>query len=387
MSGPTALPPDKGKTMADKIRVVSTWTEELEETTSRWFRLPAYFAKKEFDLSGFRSCAGLVPLVRRHVADDQKETYSFAAQLSFRNGHDDFASDFERGRIIKTFGGKTFFAVEEEEIWEPEKRLYLSGLPAHAELEDIKESLDEYVNFTAATRKIFHLTNDEFSGQIMLILAGFKKVPPRRVYLKSGKLKGLGFTVTARGHKKETPKAKQNKPCFCCKSFDHLVKDCPKKKGMRFRWKCTQCGFATIKCYEGSCKINVMMNNLEEFCDNNFKSIPATRAHENERSLFTEKRYMTKKRLQERVELLQQKLVNDEQKNQPALTFVFEMEIRALLRYFEETLRQVRPENGCTIGSKSLSLLEEGLEHLGERVERYTELITKEEDEDYVMPT
>ena len=84
---------------------------------------------------------------------------------------------------------------------------------------------------------------------------------------------------------------------------------------------------------------------------------------------------------------MQQKLVNDEQKNQPALTFVFEMEIRALLRYFEETLRQVRPENGCTIGSKSLSLLEEGLEHLGERVERYTELITKEEDEDYVMPT
>ena len=142
MSEPTALPPDKGKTMADKIREVSTWTENLEETTSRWFRLPAFFAKKEFDLSSFGSCAGLVPLVRRHVAEDQKETYLFAAQLSFRNGHKDFESDFERGRLLKTFGGKTFFAVDEEEIWEPEKRVYLSGLPAHAELEDIKATFD-----------------------------------------------------------------------------------------------------------------------------------------------------------------------------------------------------------------------------------------------------
>ena len=337
MSKPTTDPPDKGKkNMADMLRQNSTWKDELEAFESRWFRLPMFLAMKDFDLSGFTSCGGIVPLARRLVADDGKEIYRFAAQLLFRKNHADFDVDFEKSQMLKGTNGKVYHAVDEDEVWEPEKRVYLTGLPASASLDDVKETLSEYVTFSPATRKIFHLTDDMYSGQIMLVVASFVKVPPTRLYLTKGKLKGLGFTVVARGYKKSTPKGKSKKPCFCCQSLDHQVKDCPTKKSMKFTWRCVECNFSTLGCFDGQCQRKYMVNKIDEASTLALSHYPATRVHDNQRLQITSRLKDLRQTFDHKFTVLQRRLLADKKFNSDRDS-VAEGYARALKRYVDRS--------------------------------------------------
>ena len=197
------MPPQKGKTAAGLLRRTSTWTTSMDGVSARWFRLPRRMTQKDFDISNFTSLIGCVPLTRQDgEAKNGKITVMYGLQMLFGIGHPSFETDFERAKSLKTISGQTINAVEKTDLWAIEKRLYLSDLPFDVELHDLLQSLAEFVDFPADVKKIFHLTNGNFSGQVMLKVAKFKLVPPPRVRLISGFHEKVIFSVFAKKERK-----------------------------------------------------------------------------------------------------------------------------------------------------------------------------------------
>ena len=268
--------PGRGKKMADLLRRNSTWASNLEETASRWYRLPTYMTEKNFDLSSLKSCIGVIPLARK--ASIGSEKFYYAAQLLFQKSHEKFDADYVSAVNITTKNGKVFHATDAATVWDPEQRLYLSGLPKGVELADLRTSLMEYAEFAPSTAMIYHLSDKMYSGRVMLIVKKILKVPAKRLPILAGPHENVCFSVIAKGYADITPKDKTTKPCFCCKSTDHEVKNCPTKKSMTFSWKCADCGFRTLKCYEGNCAFDRMVLDLEGMKDKAISSQPSTRA-------------------------------------------------------------------------------------------------------------
>ena len=321
--------PTKGKRMADLLRKNSSWASNLEDTTSsRWYRLSAFLAERHFKISHFKSCIGFVPLTRRWTSDAGVEKFSYAAQLLFRRDHDDFENEFSQAQTIYTSKGKALHAVAQEDVWKPVQRLYLSGLPTDVKICDLQASLSSYAEFLPSTAKIFHMTDEKFSGQVLLIVRKILKTTTGRIPVMSGPHAGVTFTVVAKGQDPSTPTdPKTLKPCFCCKSLYHEVKNCPTKKRMTFSWECTQCGLKSLKCYEGCCAFDQIVHVVDGMGEV-ASSLPSTRkrAETIEKSLAQVK--------QTRDYVLEKKRDFYDRSREPLEGVDIEKEGRAFKRYF-----------------------------------------------------
>ena len=244
--------------MADLLRQKSTWVSDFDDVAIRWFKSATKMKWDDFDLSGYRSCIGLVPLNMTVIGANGKEQLLYGFQLLFTKKHEDHSKDFDRADIVISKKGKTFYSVDKADALKPDCKLYLSNLPFDISLEDLQKTFEDYVDFSRSTQKIYHFTNGVFSGQIMLVVSSIRKVPARRQRIKSGPYANFGFNVTVRGQSKTVPMEKVSKPCFCCKSLEHEVKNCPTKKEMQFTWKCTKCSLHVLGCYQDNCAVSKM---------------------------------------------------------------------------------------------------------------------------------
>ena len=246
-----ALP--TGKKMSDLLRQKSTWAKRFADAGIRWFKSPYDMKPDSFDLSKYASCIGFVPLNR---ITGQRQQFAF--QMLFDKSHQAYEADFEMASIVISKKGNTFHAMHEADIWKPDCKLYLSNIPFDIDLEDLKNTLEKYVEFKPYTEKIYHFVDGKFSGQMMLVVGEVRTVPAKSQRVKTGPHADIGFTVTVKGHDAKVAKEQVPKPCFCCKSLDHEVKNCPKKKVMTFRWKCTKCGLHSLGCYQDHCAVSKM---------------------------------------------------------------------------------------------------------------------------------
>ena len=251
-----ALP--TGKKMSDLLRQKSTWAKRVADAGIRWFKSPYNMKPDSFDLSKYASCIGFVPLNRI-----TGQRHQFAFQMLFDKSHQAYKADFEMAGIVISKKGNTFHAMHEADIWKPDCKLYLSNIPFDIDLEDLKNTLEKYVEFKPYTEKIYHFVDGKFSGQMMLVVGEVRTVPAKSQRVKTGPHENVGFKVTVRGQCNTVAKEQVSKPCFCCKSLDHEVKDCPKKKTMTFRWKCTKCGLSAMRCYEDHCAMTEMVKEVK----------------------------------------------------------------------------------------------------------------------------
>ena len=266
-------PPERGK-YSDLLR--KEWKLELPKSRRRWYRTPKKMAEEDFQLQSFESISAFQSFTWRRIEGGEEKFY-YAVRVGFDEAKTSFQSDLKKSDVLVGRNGRAFPAIEKSEIFQPEKRLYLAGLPEEIEMAVIRETLKEYVEFYETTTPVFYLERGHFSGKFMLRIKNFVKVPPRQLYLECDdeELSGMGFTVFATGYTKETPVSQTPRKCFRCEG-DHLVKDCKKK--MVFSWKCTACGLTSIQCYEGKCALAHIAVDATETVDGLLAKKSTTRA-------------------------------------------------------------------------------------------------------------
>ena len=252
-------PPDKGK-FSDLFR--KEWKLELPRSRERWFRTPAKMIAEDFRLEEYRSLAGVEPFFFKKF-DGDKEKFYHAVRVSYKEDHESFEHEFENSSVLVGVNGRVFQAVKKEELFQQEKRLYLTGLPSEIGLDIIRKNLEDFVELAEESKKIFYLERGRFSGKFMVKVKKFIKVPPRQAYLECDDVvfNGVGYTIFSTGYAKETPVAQTQRKCFKCGEL-HLARDCPKK--MTFSWKCTRCSLTDLQCYEGKCALDQMVRKIHE---------------------------------------------------------------------------------------------------------------------------
>ena len=207
----------------------------------------------DFQLDCFKSFASFVPATFKRQSKAGQDKFYHAAEISFSCNHEDFGKDLFAAKIIKSRNGAPFYAVKASEFDPVDKKVYLSGLPSKVEWSEVVRELANFVEFFDEGSPAYHLENERYTGRRLVQVKKFKSVPPTRLYLAGGGHDGLGFSVFAVGHGQRQPVPKVQRKCFCCHKTDHEVKDCPKKKEMKFSWKCSVCGLKSVKCTVGHC--------------------------------------------------------------------------------------------------------------------------------------
>ena len=134
--------------MADLLRQNSSWASKFDDVATRWFKAATKMKWDDFDLSGYKSCVGLVPLTMTVTGANGKEQRLYAFQLLFTREHEDHSKDFDKADIVISKKGKTFYSVEEADAMKPDCKLYLSNLPFDISLEDLQETFKDYVHFS-----------------------------------------------------------------------------------------------------------------------------------------------------------------------------------------------------------------------------------------------
>ena len=260
-------PPDRGRKFADLLKKEKKdWRLGVEASEYRWFRTPATMEAKDFELSGVKSLTTFQSFSYRKIQND-KQMFYYAVRAGYDSKHKDFAEDYAKTEILVGKSGRVFQAVEKAEIFQPEQRLYIKGLPQEVESADIKNMLKDYADFYEDTRKVLLFEQGRFSGKMMVKVKQIRKVPPPQIFLVCDHedYNGLGIWVKAAGHDKETPVEKTTRKCFKCQG-PHLAKDCTAPK-MKFTWKCTNCTLTSLQCYEGHCAFDQMKKDTEMIAD------------------------------------------------------------------------------------------------------------------------
>ena len=268
-------PPERGKQFSDLFR--KEWKLKLPKSHHHWFRTPVKMAKEDFQLENFASLSAFESFSWKRMEGGEEKFY-YAVRVGFDEKKENFLSDLGQAEVLVGKNGRVFQAIEKSDIFQPEKRLYLAGLPEEIEMAVVEKSLAEYVEFYKETKKVFYTEQGHFGGKFMIKIKKFLKVPPRQVYLECDDvdLNGLGYTVYSTGFTKETPVAQTPRKCFRCKGA-HLVKDCPKKKRI-FTWKCTVCGMRSLQCYEGKCAFDQLTEKIRDLTATQIANFPlATR--------------------------------------------------------------------------------------------------------------
>ena len=253
-----AKPPDRGK-YSDLLK--KEWRLEIPAANYRWFRTPDKMEAGHFELTSFKSLVGFTPFYyRREVNGEEKHFH--AVRASFDPLVESYNEEFAKAEILVAKSGRVFQAVEKADIFKPEKRLYISGLPDEAPVADIKDMFKDYATFYENTRKVFCVEQKRFTGKMMIRVKDFLKVPPRHVHLTCDNedYNGLGITISASGYDSGTQVEETRRKCFKCKTYGHVAKDCKLKR--RFSWKCDKCSLSSLKCYEGNCAFDQMTKDL-----------------------------------------------------------------------------------------------------------------------------
>ena len=250
-----AQPPERGKKYSDLLK--REWRLEIPAANYRWYRTPGKMEAGHFELDGFDCLVGFQPFYYKRVENDEEKHY-YAVRASFDRSHVKYDQDYKKAEILVGKNGRVFQAIEKAEIFQPEKRLYISGLPDEAEVADIKGLFKEYATFYEHTKKVFCMEQGRFGGKMMIRVKQFLKVPPKFIHLTCDQedYNGLGIAITATGYEDGTPVEPTTRKCFKCKTTGHLAKDCKMK--MKFTWKCTLCNLTSLQCYEGHCAFDQM---------------------------------------------------------------------------------------------------------------------------------
>ena len=245
MPGP---PPDPGGSYAQRVakKKKVTWSQSLGISGSLWIHLPRPMTEDDFKLEGYKSLTSFIPTTFKRKGKTGQDRFHHAAELAFAVNHPDFRKDVYAAKIVYAKNGAHFHSVKTEDFDPVEKKLYLSGLPANCDWESVVAELKNFVDFYGNTSPAYYMEDGRHTGRRVVKIKKFRTVPTTRLYLSEGVQQGLGFSVFSVGHGQRQP-VKPKRPCFCCHSFDHEVKNCPKKKAMRFSWECSQCGLSSVK--------------------------------------------------------------------------------------------------------------------------------------------
>ena len=262
------IPPDKGKYSAIAKNnkggeFLRHSVEQLPSSTkSRWYRL-------RMRSEGFRNLFldnfKFVKVCVFKITKIGRKT-DVVLNVGFDTSSIEGENEYKTARTVRTPSGSIIRAVPDEllvnGVYIPSeiKKIYLEGVPFELfqNREQISSALGQYAILFGVDHYEWISERGCYCGKVAIEVESFKSKPPRtldiafqgqtislstfvRGYDTSIKTEATGLGTT------ETIK------CFYCKG-NHMVKDCEKKKGQRFKWKCSVCNSDTSGCYENNCK-------------------------------------------------------------------------------------------------------------------------------------